>query len=730
MKNHLLFHMAFLCMAKLFGQAVETHMERPMRPIDPVNGTDIIRTSFQKETEDDIAYIVHHHPNGTDYVLTPFDWGKSPVGSKKALINDVLQAMTDARETYAEFGGVSSTLFYILDELNTDDFGKAYWLVGEACWMRSGATDLASLDQGDKKQVFAHEIGHCMVMEKIPQLEHNYGSLNSWFDESMAECLASLVYPSNNREFVYSTSFDLDGQAFTQKYNAYPLLYYYSKKRGMDQLFEFLNQLTTNNSRPLRLAHMRRTEFDRLYHHFTVDFIKHNVQDPGGGSIPRETVDDLRQNPIDIDPLDPRPITFDTIPPERNSLFRINLPAGYDITLYPHEHLGERIFFSLHGRGKSIKEWTEREKISGKCDEIKDIYISATHLNENALTDITLNYELNERLGCCDTDVAISKNPPPEKLDEVFNFDYHIESTLTLFTDGDEKSTPFDYYVNSKDGSLLFSEDFFFHDLDKDTFGGMEIKAVIWFPNAQLVAYVVDPLGVKRAITIDMNQTAADIMGAHTFGAEAFLRNAIGSRVSPAPLPTESPWHSEASGHAYHLTDVEDPSKKGRVTGYLSKESSTVKTALPFLGFMTGYIKDQEGKPKTLVYSRYENEDGNMMEEHLKQMDRQCYSFNGNGYEKMTLFGDTGAMGHMTAKEETLFDEKKEKLIEELNTIVENLAKCGDDERCAAELTKRMMDIQTQMMGNMYDLPANPLYPGSAGSDFNTELKEIDKKMN
>ncbi|MEO0572651.1 MAG: hypothetical protein AAF039_13175, partial [Bacteroidota bacterium] len=47
-----------------------------------------------------------------------------------------------------------------------------------------------------------------------------------------------------------------------------------------------------------------------------------------------------------------------------------------------------------------------------------------------------------------------------------------------------------------------------------------------------------------------------------------------------------------------------------------------------------------------------------------------------------------------------------------------------------AELTKRMMDIQTQMMGNMYDLPANPLYPGSAGSDFNTELKEIDKKMN
>ncbi|MEM9361346.1 MAG: hypothetical protein AAGA43_01875 [Bacteroidota bacterium] len=730
MKKHIPIYLALLCMIKLVGQEVQSHMEMPMRPIDPVQNIDIIGTSFKKEADTNLEYLVHHHPNGKDFVLTPYHWGESPDASKKLLIDDAMQAITDSRETYAEFGEVTSDLFYILDELDRDNLGMAYWLVENTCWMRSGVPDVSPLDQGDRKQVFAHEIGHCMIMEKVAQLKRNYNTLNAWFDESMAECLSSLVYPSNNFEYGYATNFDLDGQAFTQRYNAYPLMYYYLKKNGMDQLFDFLNQLTTKDTRPLRLAHMRRKEFDRLYHHFTVDFIKHNIKDPGGGYIPRESVDDFRQKPFIINPADPQPITFDTIPPERNSLFRVDLPAGYDITLYPPEHLGGRVFFSVHGGGKSIKEWTEREKIVGRCDETKDIYISATHLNENSVTDVTLTYELNERLGCCDSDVVISKNPPPERLDDEFSFDYHIKSTLTLFADGDERSSLFNYYVNSKDGSMLFSEDFFFHYLDKDTFGGMEIKAVIWFPNAQLVAYVVDPVGVKRAITIDMNQTASDIMGLHTFGAEAFLRNAVGSRISPAPLPPESPWNTLASGYAYHLKDVEDRLKKGRVSGYISKESSAVKTSLPFLGFMAGYIKDRENRPKTLVYSHFEDDDGNTLEEHLQQMDRQCYSFSGADYKKMTLFGDSGAIGHMTAKSEALFDEEQEKLIEELNTIVENLGKCGDDERCAAELTKRMMDIQTKMMGNLYDLPANPLYSGTAGSDFNAELKEIDKKMN
>jgi len=680
---------------------------------------------------------VHHHPNGTDYVITPKNWGRNPNAYRARYIEDIMQAITDSKRVYRNYGKIDNKHFYILNNVyygstdrETTTLGEAVSYVNNECWLRSGVPSLRDLTRGQRKQVFAHEIGHCFNSENSPPLRA-WLTIDGWLDESVAEYLSSIVYPRVNLEHRFAKDFDVDGQPFTQPYAAYPLWQYYADNQGLDKVVPLMTAIASKPNKSQRLSYLRSIGFDRIYHNFMFDFLRDKIRDPGGGIIPHESVrDSLRQEPFSLNPVDPQPLVLDTIPSERNSLFRIDLPAGYDITLSPPELLGEQVFYSLLDKGKHIGEWKEREKISGRCDEMNSIYIAATHLSDNAVTDISVNYELHERLGCCDTDVVINRNPSVERLEGEFTFDYHINSTLAYKVDGDVKSTPFDYYVNSKDGSILFSENFFFHDLDKEEFGGMEIKAVVWFPNAQLVAYVIDPLGIKRAITIDMNQTAADIMGAHTFGAKAFLRSAIGSRISPAPLPTESPWHGYATGYAYHLNDVEDPSKKGRVSGYISKELSTVKTALPLLGFMAGYIKDQENMPKTLVYSHFEDEEGNMLGEHLQQMDRQCYSFSGFGYKKMTLFGDTGAVGHMTEKEETLYDESQEKLIAELNSIVEGLAKCGGDERCAAELTKRMMDIQNKLAGNLYDLPSNPLYSGTSGSDFNAELKEIDKKMN
>ena len=674
---------------------------------------------------------VHHHSSGTDYVITPKNWGRSPNAYRAKYIEDIMQAITDSKRVYRNYGKIENKHFYILNNVFDEAaYGEAVSYVNNECWLRSGVPSLRDLTRGQRKQVFAHEIGHCFNSENSPPLR-TWLDIDTWLDESVAEYLSSIVYPRVNLEHRFAKGFDVDGKPFTQPYAAYPLWQYYADEQGLDKVVPLMTAIASKPNRSQRLSYLRSIGFDRIYHNFMFDFLRDRIRDPGGGTIPHESVrDSLRQAPFSLNPVDPQPLVLDTIPSERNSLFRIELPAGYDITLNPPERLGEQVFYSLLDTGKHIREWKEREKISGRCDEMNSIYIAATHLSDNAVTDITVNYELHERLGCCDTDAVTNRNPPVERLEGEFTFDYHINSTLAYKVDGDVKSTPFDYYVNSKDGSILFSENFFFHDLDKEEFGGMEIKAVIWFPNAQLVAYVIDPLGIKMAITIDMNQTAADIKMGHTFGAEAFLRYALVSRLAPGQLPDGSPWVGSATGYAYDLDVLEDGPRKGRISGYISKEPSTTKTALPFLGFMAGYIKDQNNKPKQLVYSQYDDDDGNMMEEHLKSMDRQCYSFSGNGYKKMTLFGDSGALGAMSEEDEKRFDASQEKLIEELNTVIADLAKCGTDERCAAELTKRMLEIQNKMVGNTYDLPGNPLYSGSAGSDFNTKLKRIDSEMN
>ena len=228
--------------AAIYAQTIRDHTEFPMRPIDPVEGTDILNASFPTKSGEPVQYITHRPTNRKDYVVTPFHWGKSPEVSRKMLINDAMQAITDARETYAEFGGIQSKLFYMLDERNWD-FSNAYWITNNACWMRSSVSDIGVLNSGDRKKIFAHEIGHCLMMEKISQLSANYETLNAWFDESMAEFLSSLVYPTNNSEFKYALKFDLDLSEFRQAYNAYPLMHYYAENKGMPKLFAFLNQL-------------------------------------------------------------------------------------------------------------------------------------------------------------------------------------------------------------------------------------------------------------------------------------------------------------------------------------------------------------------------------------------------------------------------------------------------------------------------------------------------------
>ncbi|MEO0528544.1 MAG: hypothetical protein AAFZ89_15030 [Bacteroidota bacterium] len=680
---------------------------------------------------------VHHHPNDQDFVITPKNWGRNPDPYRKRIIEDAMEAISKSKVVYQRYGKLENKHFYILDNVrhtfvNSDGereiyLGELVNYVNDECWLRTGIPTMRELSREERKQVFAHEVGHCFNRENSAPYRASLLK-NSWIDESVAEYLSAMVYPRADYEHEWSIDFDLDGKAFMQPYAAYPLWQYYATEKGLDKVVPLMTSIASIASEEDRLNYLKRIGFDRIYHHFIFDFLLQNVKDAGGGVIPRETLT-YRRPPFVVDPGAPKPLTLENIPSARNSLYKIVVPPGYDITLEPPVYTTSKVYFSILSDDKKVKEWTAPQKILGSCEGESSLTISVTHLNSDAIKDVTIRFVLNERTGCCDEDMVMTKNPPAEEWEGVFTFDYHITSTLRNVTaDGDNTLSPMNYYVNSKDGSMIFPEGFFLRDLGKEKFGGMEFKAVVWFPNAQLVAYVIDPLGVKRAITMDMNQTASDIGMAHTFGAKPFLKNALGSGMAPALLPDASPWHGKAVGYAYTQSHISHPTKQNRITGYISKERSKVKSAMPFLGFMVGFIKDQENIPKKLVYAKYDDESGNTIAAHLGNIDRQCFTFDALGYTKMTLFGDVGGLGNMTDAEADAFDNSMEKLQNELLEITTQFEKCRGDKGCEAALTKRMIGIQNELMGTMYDLPSNPMYSGTVGSDLNEKLRVLDNK--
>ena len=270
----------------LFGQfRVSTCEELNLRPIEPGTGNDLLAIYLDGDGTGlgGFGCWVHHHPNGQDYVVTPHSWGREPNPGKMALISDAMQTITDARRVYPEYGTLNNDLYYILDDVNRRSGsgettsikrGQTFWLVGNQCWMQSGAPSLRleSSNRERRLHTYAHEIGHCFVMENVPDLGTYYSGLNHWFDESVSEFLSSELYKNNDGEHQWAEDFDLDGKAFTQPYRAYSLWYYYARKYGKESVVRLMNELAALGSREQRLSHLRRLNFDLDYHHYLLEY--------------------------------------------------------------------------------------------------------------------------------------------------------------------------------------------------------------------------------------------------------------------------------------------------------------------------------------------------------------------------------------------------------------------------------------------------------------------------
>ncbi|HKL90812.1 MAG TPA: hypothetical protein VJ880_06500 [Allomuricauda sp.] len=721
-----------------YGQwRVTSCEELGLDPVEPGTGLRLLQ-AYLEGTEDGLGGLgcwVHHHPNGRDYIITPHSWGREPTIAKKGLIGDAMDAIATARRAYTEYGRLDSHLYYIFDDINRttreDDglwreFGRAFWLIGDACWMRSGVPTGRLLNRNQRKQVYAHEVGHCFIMENVPKLKEQENQ-NDWFDESVAEFLSSEAFPLTNFEHLRSRIYDMDGIEYTQEYNAYVLWYHLVKTRGTDELVNFMNELAPLKTRQARLRYMRDNRYDRDFHNFLYDFYLGELKDSGDGrTIPREEkIEIIDDNPINLMPV--APITAGPVRPERLTMLELVLPANYDLKIYPPSGAGETVFLSLITDGKKVKGWKNQEQILGNCHSDTNIKVLMSHLNENSL-DLEISYELEEKSGCCEQNITITENPSEEELDGLFAFDYYIESDVAYMQDGNYHSNPMNYYVNSKDGSMLFTEHWIlsnFADSENESF---KVDAVIWLPNRQLVGYVQDQtFNQKRAITIDIDQMKDDVLSEQDMWFKDFLDKAVVSGMSPASLPPSSPWTSNSTGYAHKRPDPQNKTRIIKYSGYLSNEPASINSPLKSFGFLVGYLRDQQGKNKKLVYTKTEKQNGDMIEGHLKSIERNCYSFDGTGYKKMSLAGIIGSNSNMNDMEEerSLTNEAYDKEMKELQ---EQLRNCKN-ETCATEVGKKILALAQQKRNDVYNREPDPSDSGNAGSKMQASMKEIQDRI-
>lgn len=340
---------------------------------------------------------VHCHPNGRDFVITPNDWGAQPHTDKKSLINLAFEAITDSRRVMEELGNLQRSMYFLFSD-NTDDgsYARTFWPVGDECWIEAGIEDMRALSDSRHKYVFAHEIGHCFLMDNIEGHAAPSPGYEEWWDECGSEYLSSIVYPSDNMEHRYARGYRLDAP-FIQPYKAYVLFHYYALQNDQDALLRLIQGLYDHPGKANRLSFLRSINFGPFFHKFNYRFIRQEIPDAGGGTIPNSGWFSFQSYPLKT--LQ-NVIEFDEIFPEQANLFHLTIPAGYDAVLSPIENSALEVTIVANGVG--MYPWASTHEVDGSCSDETSIALLITHLSEDPIRDAKLNYQLTPKTNCCE----------------------------------------------------------------------------------------------------------------------------------------------------------------------------------------------------------------------------------------------------------------------------------------------------------------------------------------
>ncbi len=396
-----------VCVAVAQDYEVSTCKEMRLRPIIPASEggpqVDLLGNYYVPDVNGvgGLGCWTYHHPNGRDFVVTPHGWGNPPnTPKRKQLIDEAMEAITDARAHYVSYGNLDNDLYYILNDVDYGFPGHTMWLVDGECWMISGVPGLADEDtSASRKFVFVHEVGHCFVMENVLNLGKKYDELNAWFDECVSEFLASDVYKSVDREIENAQSFNIE-RPFRTKYKAYSLFQYFVNERGKENLVPFLNKLTTTFDIRDRLRIMRELDFDQLVHNYFYEYRREWLKDSGTSRvIPKLPLSEPRE--IVLDPgLTEEPL------PELGMLrlerIKIQIPEGFNAKLSPVTGSDKTFFQSvIVDGGDAYHNWDSEISVEGDCFREQSLELMISHINEDPLEGLKISYELEARTDCC-----------------------------------------------------------------------------------------------------------------------------------------------------------------------------------------------------------------------------------------------------------------------------------------------------------------------------------------
>ncbi len=352
---------------------------------------------------------VHKHPNGKDFVLTPHNWHRHPTAVHRYLVGEALQAITDSRRVFSSLGTLHKSLYFLLDDVHVD--AEIYWPLGlsDECWMEAGPyKNIRSWQDPDTKHFFkgmvAHEIGHCFIQEQIENFGLGFNSSSyafsnaHWWDESAADFLSSIVYPSLDFEHMWAKEFDLGSAPFTQEYSASVLLTSYANSKGNQAVITLLKNIyaATRNNPDHLYSYLKSIGFDTDFHDFVVDHYLRQVPDLGGGFVPRET--DVQS--ITSTTLKEGEFTIDIPPllPGRLSVVSLTVPEGMQATITAPDEAGlsQSVVENFE---LTHKNWTGTLSTEILCGP-NPVEILFSHLND-APVNTRLTYTLTNHPEAC-----------------------------------------------------------------------------------------------------------------------------------------------------------------------------------------------------------------------------------------------------------------------------------------------------------------------------------------
>ena len=262
------------------------------------------------------------------------------------MIDETFEAISDSRQELGSLGHLDTALYVLLHDVPRPDVGEARWIVDEQCWIDVGPQagyGAYGTDRPRFKSVMAHEIGHCFLMENLEGYSPDtYTSMSRWWDESGAEFLMAFVYPTVDAEHPTALEFDLDGGTFDQAYKAHVMLQQYANVRGNEAVLPLLQEFhDKSGSVDQFVAFLDRAGLDAFFHDFAVSHYGENVNDPGGGTLPRESVTE----PFDRLRLDEGTASFNVkeVRPYRLNEMELTIPKRTAVILEAPETVNRQI---------------------------------------------------------------------------------------------------------------------------------------------------------------------------------------------------------------------------------------------------------------------------------------------------------------------------------------------------------------------------------------------------